>query len=355
MTGRFLEILSTGPGLTVQDAGRPGYQKYAVVRSGAMDRIALETGQLLLGNPPDAAALELSGAALRFQIRGGGARIALSGAPAKTIHDGHHLRWPASFELSEGQVVTVSPPAKGNYAYVHIDGGIKTDPVMGSRSTHVRSGLGGLEGRFLRNGDRLPLAPLSDGIANMCLPEPDRFGADSIRVVRGANGDLYSEAEWQRFLGTVFHVTAQKDRMGARLSSDPPALPENRGLSGISDAVVRGDIQVDGNGTPTVLLADHQPTGGYPRIATIITADFERFAQLPAKARFQFRLVDQEEALDALKTRQVDLDALPSRLQPVRIDPATRGDLLCFNLVGGVVSMEDDASWKGYGGSCTSI
>lgn len=348
MTGRFLEILSTGPGLTVQDAGRPGYQKYAVVRSGAMDRIALESGRLLLGNPPDAAALELSGAALRFQVSGGAARIALSGAPARAIHDGHHLRWPASFELAEGQAVAVSPPAKGNYAYVHIDGGIRTEPVMGSRSTHVRSGLGGFDGRFLRNGDRLPLAPMSDGIANMCLPEPDWFGADSIRIVRGANGNLYSDAEWQRFLGTVFCVTAQKDRMGARLSSDPPALPENRGLSGISDAVVRGDIQVDGNGTATVLLADHQPTGGYPRIATIITADFERFAQLPANARFQFELIDQEGALKAFKARQVGLEALPSRMQPVRIDPATRGDLLSFNLVGGVVSVEDDASWKGY-------
>lgn len=348
MTGRFLEILSTGPGLTVQDTGRPGYQKYAVVRGGAMDRFALETGRLLLDNPPDAAALELSGSALRFQVRGGDARIALSGAPARAIHDGHHLRWSASFELPEGQAVTISPPAKGNYAYVHIDGGIRTEPVMRSRSTHVRSGFGGLDGRFLQDGDQLPLAPLSDGIANMCLPEPEWFAADGIRIVRGANGDLYSDTEWQRFLGTVFSVTAQKDRMGARLLSDPPALPENRGLSGISDAVVRGDIQVDGNGTPTVLLADHQPTGGYPRIATIITADFERFAQLPANACFQFHLVDQDGALEALKTRQLDLDALPSQLRPVRIDPATRGDLLSFNLVGGVVSMEDDASWKGY-------
>lgn len=348
MAGRTLEILSTGPGLTVQDTGRPGWQKYAVVRSGAMDLIALEAGRLLLDNAPDAAALELSGAPLRFQVRGGGARIALTGAPAMAAYDGHAPRWPGSFDLAEGETVTVSPPAKGNYSYVHIDGGIRTEPVMGSRATHVRSKLGGLEGRFLHNGDTLALAPTSIGAANMCLPVPDYFGANIIRIVAGANADFYSESEWRQFLGTTFSVTAQKDRMGARLSSEPPALPKDRGLSGISDAVVRGDIQVDGNGTPTVLLADHQPTGGYPRIATVISADFERFAQLPANAYFQFQLVDQDEALEALKARQGDLDAMPSQLQPVRIDPSTRTDLLAFNLVGGIVSAQDAASWKGY-------
>lgn len=348
MTGRFIEILSTGPGLTIQDTGRPGFQKYAVVRSGAMDRIALEAGRLLLDNPPDAAVLELSGASLRFKVRGGPARIALSGAPATTICDGHHLRWPGSFELAEESIVTISPPAKGNYSYVHVDGGVRTEPVMGSRSTHVRSGLGGLDGRFLSNGDMLPLAPWSEGIANLCLPEQGYFGSDTIRIVAGANGDLYSEDEWRRFLGTTFAVTAQKDRMGARLSSDPPALPSDRGLSGISDAVVRGDIQVDGSGTATVLLADHQPTGGYPRIATIITADFECFAQLPTNARFQFRLISQEEALAALRTRQDERNALASQAQPLRIDLAARHDLLSFNLVGGAVSSDDDATWKGY-------
>ncbi|MCR9136429.1 MAG: biotin-dependent carboxyltransferase family protein [Alphaproteobacteria bacterium] len=348
MTSRFLEILTTGPGLTVQDRGRPGFQKYAVVRSGAMDRMALEAGRLLLDNPPDAAVLELSGAALRFKVCGGPARIALSGAPATAICDGHRLRWPGSFALVEESIVTVSPPAMGNYSYVHIDGGIRTEPVLGSRSTHVRSGLGGLDGRFLRDGDLLPLAPASDGIANLCLPEQDYFKTDSIRIVSGANAELYSENEWRRFLDSTFTITAQKDRMGARLSSDPPALPTDRGLSGISDAVVRGDIQVDGNGAATVLLADHQPTGGYPRIATIITADFECFAQLPADARFQFRLISQEEALAALKTRQDERNALASQILPVRIDPASRHDLLSFNLVGGVVSSDDDTSWKGY-------
>lgn len=348
MADRFVEILSAGPGLTVQDTGRSGWQKYAVVRSGAMDLIALEKGRLLLDNSPDAAVLEVSGAAMRFRVRGGAAQIALTGAPATATCDGHVVRWASSFVLEDGKILAISSPAKGNYSYIHFDGGIATEPVMGSRATHVRSGFGGLEGRFLQSGDTLPLGTASKEAANMCLPVSDYFGTGTIRIVAGANADLYSKSEWRHFLDTTFSVSAQKDRMGARLTSEPPALPQERGLSGISDAVVRGDIQVDGTGTATVLLADHQPTGGYPRIATVITADFEPFAQLPANARFQFMLVDQDEALEALKARHDDLEALKSQIQPVRIDPSTLTNLMAFNLVGGVVSAKDAESWKGY-------
>lgn len=348
MIGRYLQILSTGPGASVQDRGRPGWQRYGVVTGGAMDRIAFDEGLVLLGNGPDCAALEVSVSALRVVIRGGPARIALTGAVCDARRNGTAMRWRSSQHVETGDELLMRPPSGGAFAYLHVDGGINTAPVLCARATHPRSGIGGLDGRCLRAGDRLPLVAYRQGPCGQVLPEPDHLSQREIRFLWGPHAGLYSARERKMFEATEFRISAQRDRMGARLVSRRPALPPGRGLNGISDAVVRGDIQVAGDGTPTVLLADHQPTGGYPRIATVISADFAACAQLPTGSPFRLVQTDLEHAREALARQREELSRLPEALAPLRRCPSEIGDLLSNQLVGGVASAQDPETWNGF-------
>ena len=347
MSERLLQILSTGPGTSVQDRGRPGLQRYGVVCGGTMDRFAFDEGLILLGNAPDCAALEISGTEVRLVFRGGPARFALTGAVCEARRNRNPVRWRSSQQVADGDEIVVRPLTNGGFAYLHVDGGVNTPPVLGARSTHPRSGIGGFRGRYLKPDDHLPLSRYRQGPCNQILPEPEYLDRRDIRFVWGPHADLYTERERKQFEATEFEISPQRDRMGARLASRRPALPAGRGLEGTSDAVVKGDIQVAGEGTPTVLLADHQPTGGYPRIATVISADFEACAQLPTGIPFRLVHVDQEDAREALVRHRAELGRLPGALTARCRDPSEIGNLLPYHLVGGGVSAQDPETWNG--------
>ena len=344
MTAARLEVLAAGPSVTVQDRGRPGWQRFGVTEGGALDRFGLAEGQALLGLPPEAAALEMIGRGGRFRVEGRPLVLALSGAPFKASLDGAPLAWRGSFVLAPGQVLEIGACLGAEVGYLTPGGTLDLPRALGARATHLRAGFGGLEGRALRAGDALSVLPLARARPGLALPEPEHLRPPEpaeIRVLWGPQAERFSAAERRRFVETRFTVTARRDRMGARLDSAAPPLVAEGGLSGLSDAVSLGDLQVPGDGRPLVLLADRQPTGGYPRIATVIGADLARFVQLSTGRSVGFRPVEEAEALDALRAWRAALAALPRSVGPRLRDPRDMDDLLAYDLISGATDGAD--------------
>ena len=332
MSAVGLDVLDPGLHAAVQDLGRPGLQRAGVAEGGALDPRALHEGAALLGQSPGLAALEMTLQGGTFRAVGGPVRVALTGSPCPATVDGRPVGWHSAFTLDPGATLAVGKAEGGVYAYLHLEGGIDVPSVLHSRSTHLRAGFGGLDGRAVRAGDLLPAAgPASRADVASLDPKPEP-AVDHVRVLWGVHAEEFDEAERERFLATTFRVSAKRDRMGVRLDGAEAPFRPARGLTLISDAVVLGDVQVPGDGVPIVLLADRQPTGGYPRIATVITADLPAFAQLPVGAPFRLRAVAPTDAVAALRAHRARLDALPAH---VRIGPAV-DPLLTANLIDGV-------------------
>lgn len=339
MSGASLKIVAAGPALTIQDRGRPGYLGFGVSAGGAMDRFALAEGQALLGNGAESAAIEMTGTGGRFTADGGDLWIALTGAPFRAKIGEVVQRWRTAFLLRAGQVLEIGPALGGNYGYLSVGGGIDVPPVLGSRATQPRAGIGGLDGRALKAGDVLPAGkPGNLPETPLLLPEAGYFGKRDILVIEGPQSHLFPSEERSRFFATEFRISSAMDRMGVRLDSDAEPIRTETGLKAISDSVVLGDLQVPGNGRPIALMADRQPTGGYPRIATIISADIPAFCQLPPGSRVRFTQVSEKDALDALRRMASDIKGLRRSARPLVRDPHDIPDLLSYNLIDGVVA-----------------
>lgn len=275
---RGVVIDRAGPLCSVQDGGRFGMLRHGVSASGPMDAGAFRLAGTLAATAAESG-IEFTTAGLVFTVEAGSLRGGCAGGSFSLSVNGHPREWPAAVGLSAGDRVEISPGAAGNYGYLRFDGEIDVPKVMGSRATNLTVGLGGLEGRALRAGDRIGVRAAAPGTdAASATPEAAQEGA--IRIVWGLHADLFLPAVRARFLSTGFRVSGRLDRMGTRLEDRSGVFAGVQRLSLVSDAIVPGDIQILGDGTPIVLMRDHQPTGGYPRIATVIGADLDRFAQL---------------------------------------------------------------------------
>ncbi len=306
-----------------------------------MDRFALYQGAALLDNAPDAAALEMAGAGVSVTITGEPTVFACTGAPMTLKLNNRKLPWNSSFRVHAGDLLEIGSATQGVYGYLHVAGGFDVPAILGSRATHSRAGFGGLEGRALVVGDKLCVAA-GAGPARLCvLPQEAYFSARVVRIVRGAQAHLFDRQLHEQFLATTFTMSLKRDRMGARLESGSTTFLPETGLSGISDAVLAGDIQIAGDGFATVLLADRQPTGGYPRIATVITADLATVAQMRSGECFRFELLDVADAVDALREQRRRIDKLPDMRQALVRDPAEMSDLLEYNLIDGVITGDE--------------
>jgi len=333
-----LRVASAGASVTVQDAGRPGYQRFGIAEGGAMDRIALAEGAALLGQPVTSPALELAFNGGVFQLSGEPVCMATSGARMDISVDGASVPWRSAFVVQPAQELRIGTVKDGAYGYLHVSGGFNVPVVLGSCSTHTRAGFGGFQGRRLQDGDILAIGKQVDHSPPQQLEQPEHLGQSVVRFMWGAQAHLFTSETRDLFLQANFRMSARRDRMGARLETDAGSLTSSSALTGISDAVVAGDIQIAGDGIATVLLADRQPTGGYPRIATIITADLAAIAQLPVNARFRFELVEMEDAIKALEKQHAAVKNLTAKLQPLVRDPSDIDDLLSYNLIDGAVA-----------------
>ena len=269
----MIRILRAGPLCTLQDAGRFGMLAHGVTASGPMDRTAFHAAGALL-KMVGSTAIEFTAAGLTVEPDAA-IRVAFAGGAFRASVNGKAKPWPGKSALKAGDRLDIAPGPAGNYGYLRFEREIDVPAVMASRATNLTVGLGGLEGRALRAGDELRL-----GAPGTAVTAPsDTAGDGPIRVIWGLHADLFPSAIREAFLSTPFVISSKLDRMGARLDDRHAVFAGSKSLSLVSDAIVAGDIQILGDGTPIVLLRDHQPTGGYPRIATVTSADLDRFVQ----------------------------------------------------------------------------
>ncbi|MBZ0129109.1 MAG: biotin-dependent carboxyltransferase family protein [Rhodobacteraceae bacterium] len=327
-----LEILSVAPTTTVQDRGRSGFLRYGVTGGGAMDVFALAEGQALLGNDADAAALEFAAFGGRFRAKGG-FWVATSGAEMALAVNGAAMGWRRSFRLEDGDIVDVGAAMRGVYGYLHVTGGLQTEVVLGSRATHLRAGFGHVPSA----GDLLAVGKADREASAWVLPEPAYFQQSTLRLMWGPQSEYFTKAERDRFAAANFIIRPERDRMGIRVQPDCGPVHADAGLTIASDAINLGDIQITGDGTPAILLADRGPSGGYPRIATLATADIPALAQMQVGAKFRLEVVTREQAVALLAAFRERIRALPGQMAPALRDPRDMGDLLSYNLIGGVM------------------
>lgn len=301
-----LLIHEPGPLTTVQDLGRPGHLRVGIPASGPMDADAFVLGNRLVGNPDGAAGLECTLMGPRVEFTDA-RTVAVSGAEMPVTLNGREApRWQA-LPVNAGDVLKLGSAKSGVRAYLALSGGIETPPTLGSRSTYVRGRLGGLAGRALKKGDRLPL-----GAAAAARPGrmragsiPEYAGEPEIRVVLGPQDDRFTAGGIAVFLEGPYEMLPQSDRMGARLRG--PFIEHMRGHDIVSDGIALGGIQVVGDGQPIVLLVDRQSTGGYTKIATVCSFDIGRVGQTKPGQRLRFRSLSVADAHAALRARQDEL------------------------------------------------
>jgi len=313
-----MEVLAKGMLTTVQDAGRTGWQQYGVPVCGAMDSLSMELANLLVGNDPGAAVLEITGLGptLKFEEN---TYFAVCGADFGGRLDGRPVQPGWAYFAPAGSTLTLGAAKNGFRACIAFGGGIDLPPVMGSRSTYLKGKFGGFEGRALEKGDKLPLGlcPWLPCLEKRVLDpswHEELCSRRPIRVVLGPQDSAFSKTGIETFLGTEYTVSPESDRMGFRLEAE--ALIEyalDRDGNIISDGIAMGAIQIP-SGKPIVMMADRQTTGGYAKIANVTVCDLPRFAQLRAGDRVRFAAVTPAEARQALLRRRRALEDLAAAL-----------------------------------------
>jgi len=305
----MITILRAPPFATVQDLGRAGHLDAAVPRAGALDPFALALANVLVGNPPGAAAVEwgLAGGEVRFERD---ATVALSGATARATVAGRPVGPEHASRAAAGEVLAVERIEDGAWLYVAVSGGIDVPLVLGSRATYLPGRFGGFEGRLLRSGDRLPLGSPAARAARRGAPSDLLASAPRtpIGLLPGPDIGLLPDAAWRWLVETEFRVSRAVSRMGYRLEGPAPALPLSGDLPSAPACI--GTIQLPPGGEPIVLMPDGPTVGGYPRMAVVATADLGRLAQRRPGEVVRFEPVELAEARARLRRRWQALDAV---------------------------------------------
>lgn len=342
MSGQ-LEVLQPGIGSTVQDRGRPGHRHHGLPLSGWLDAPLAQAANALLGNHLNAAVLELRGVGTVLRVKSGPVRVAMAGriGAQRVRENGARTPLPAwqTATLHEGETLQLGSADSG-CAYLAVAGGIELPPAFGSRASYWRAGLSGVLGRAFQPGDVLPCGESSSNDPRewRCR-SPWESDTGPIRVMAGPQDDHFTPNALASFFAQDWQATPAQDRMGLRLQGGPLAHTSAEAVDIVSDGVTPGVIQVPASGQPIVLLADGQTVGGYPKIATVITADLPRLAHLRPGTRVRFAPVTAEQAHEALiaqRTRwQQWLAGREAFLPPGHIDEAA---LYGSNLVSGMLA-----------------
>lgn len=312
----MFEVIKPGLLTTVQDLGRFGYQQYGMAVSGAMDTFALRIGNLLVGNEESAAGLEMTLLGPVLKVRQN-CLIAITGGDLQPCLDGEPLPMWKSVFIPQGSVLSFKGVRRGCRAYLTVRGGIDVPQAMGSRSTYLKAKIGGYQGRPLQTGDVLSVGGEGADLQHLLHWANRGLHADAlpqyaspvrVRVILGPDHEMFRAESVQLFLSQPYTITPQSDRMGYRLKG---ARLEHRGNAEIiSNAIPFGAIQVPASGDPIVLLADRQPTGGYPKIATVISVDLPLVAQAKPGEQITFTAVTLSESHQLLSTQETLFQSL---------------------------------------------
>lgn len=304
-----VKVLHPGLLTTIQDLGRYGSQKYGVIVSGAMDSYSLRIANLLVGNEENEGALEITlfGTSLQFKQE---KLIAITGGDLLATIDGKNAPMWRPILVKKGSILQFKSAVKGYRAYVSFAGGIAVPKVMNSRSTYIRAGIGGFQGRALQKGDTFNCGEMSSQGQSFIhqLKKIDRHfnwavnfnllinlqKTQTIHMLKGTEFERFNEKSKQTIFTEPYVLTTQADRMGSRLEGSPLSLDKEFEL--LSEGVTYGTIQVPPNGQPIILMADRQTTGGYPKIGQVISADLSSLGQLQPRALIYFKEVSLDEA-----------------------------------------------------------
>lgn len=306
----MIEIITPGILTTVQDFGRVGVMKNGFTQNGAMDRYSMTVANRLCGNCDSAPVLEMTvlGVTARFTQD---TVICVSGADFGAKINDKPIKRNKAYKINNGDILSMGAAKSGMRAYLAVAGGIVGKYVFGSASTNLKFAFGGHFGKKLQSGDVLSIGtgafPLGE-IDKWEIPESEYSKDAQLRVVLGPQNEMFTDEDIRLFLSQEYEVTAQSDRMGIRLSGEP--LKSKNGMDIISDGIVFGSVQVPNSGEPIILMADHQTTGGYAKIATVISVDLPRASQLSAGNTVRFKSVTVEEAEQEAKKQKRFFDNL---------------------------------------------
>ena len=323
-------ISFAGPLVTFQDIGRPGNMRYGVSASGPMDIVSFEAANAVLGNETKQTAIEISLGGLILQCHEGSITLAITGGDFLIEYQGQKISSWTVLTIQKGERLSIRAGKSGSWAYLAFSGKLNVKDWLKSNSTHSTSGFGG---GVLKTGQKFTLTDASNQ-ANHIGPilKPSFNTNDLIHAVLGPQDQYFMNTAIEIFSDSIFKVSDNYDRMGMQLTG--PKLELKSALSIPSEPVVKGSIQVSGDGIPTILLADHQTTGGYPKIATVISSDINRLVQFRSNQSVEFILISSNEALQ--KTRKF-LDMKEKYLQKISISKGTLEQrLMSENLIGGV-------------------
>lgn len=306
----MIEIITPGLLTTVQDFGRVGVMKNGFTQNGAMDRYSMTVANRLCGNCDSAPILEMTvlGVTARFTQD---TVVCVSGADFGAKINDKPIKRNKAYKINNGDILSMGAAKSGMRAYLAVAGGIVGEYVFGSASTNLKFAFGGHFGKKLQSGDVLSIGtgafPLGE-IDKWEIPESEYSKDAQLRVVLGPQNEMFTDEDIRLFLSQEYEVTAQSDRMGIRLSGEP--LKSKNGMDIISDGIVFGSVQVPNSGEPIILMADHQTTGGYAKIATVISVDLPRASQLSAGNTVRFKSVTVEEAEQEAKKQKRFFDNL---------------------------------------------
>ena len=284
-----LEVLRAGLQSTVQDQGRFGYAHLGVSASGAADNFSLTIGNILVGNPKHYAGIEMTIIGDKYHFKSD-AFVALTGSEFEAELDNKSIPFWKRLPIKKGQILDIRSTKNGARCYLCVAGGINIKDVMGAKTTHLTSGIGGLHGRILKNLDELEFGPLDDLIKPIKKVN-DSITTDTkiIKVTKGVQWPWFDKNQKNKLFQHQYQVTELSNRMGLRLIGN--AIKTKKGNEITTAGISLGSIQIPGDGQPIISFVEHQTTGGYPIIANVVSADIRKVGQLKAGDCFQFELI----------------------------------------------------------------
>lgn len=312
----FAKILNPGLFTTIQDSGRFGYESLGAPTSGAMDVFSFKVANILVGNAIDEPVLEVTLLGPRIEFLRD-AFISITGANIIPLINGEKRPTWSSFPVKKGDVLSFSPMTEGCRAYIAVAGGLKAQNIMGSASTYVRGKIGGISGRPLKKGDILRVKKddnverKSYKVKNDYIPTYEEM--TNVRIILGPQDDYFSNDAIKKLLSSTYTLTNESDRMGFRLDG-PEIRPIDNKYDIITDGLIPGAVQIPGNGKPIIMMKDAQTTGGYVKIANVISVDLPKLAQLKPGGKLRFEEVNLNKAHELLKDVNKTLDKIKEDL-----------------------------------------
>lgn len=317
---RKFKIINPGLLTTVQDLGRWGYQRYGMSVAGSMDHFATKVANYLVGNDENQAVLEttLMSPEIEFLCD---EVISITGANMKPKINGEAVPMWTSLIVRANDKLSFSNATSGIRTYIAFSTGIDVPEIMNSKSTFLKGKIGGFKGRKLAKGDEIPLKNKVIPDSGSYLPkkfDPEYKEDNTIRVVLGPQDDYFSKESIDTFLNSEYKITSEADRMGYRL--DGAKIEHIEGADIISDGIVFGSVQVPGHGSPIIMMADRQTTGGYTKIATVITPDLSKLAQMKPGSKINFKKISIEESQEIYREYEEKISDIKSFINDNRFE-----------------------------------